>query len=92
MVTMNKLLNDAVDALETEVKIEDLEHENIELTIAYKGGQACLTGRVTCFDTYCWIGHAHNGLTLPLGTILERRAVGGRDDYIEGYKFHATMT
>ncbi len=81
-----------LDVLKSEVKIEDLEHENIEIIVTYPGGNACLTGRVSCYDTFVWVGHGSNGLTLPLGTILHRIGVAGRSDYSEGYKFHVRST
>jgi len=89
---MNGIWQDSTNVLESEVKIEDLEHEIIEITVYYRDGQCCLAGRVEQYTRgdgiqYCWVGHADHGLTLPFGTILTRKGIGGTS-YSRGYTFN----
>ncbi len=102
MTTTNELLfgrttdetneRETIDAqLESEVKIEDLANEIVEITIEYHGGHVNLTGRVKCHIGYCWVGSIDNGLTLDNGTILRRQDMIGGTNYSEGYKFHASV-
>ena len=79
------------DALASEVKIEDLEHENIQISVSYDIGHVGLTGRVKCFDSYCWVGNGDNGLTLTNGTILKRIGIANDNDYSQGYRFRTVV-